>query len=111
MCQLLLKIESILESIVVGCVAICNIDCDVIIVTVGQVNVVAVVSSCSVGTRHFIVVVNFNTIVKSTLAPVCVNTHPTTSPKRISIKPTPAHISTIFQTSSFHALRSVVKLG
>jgi len=111
MCQLLLKIESILESIVVGCVAICNIDCDVIIVTVGQVNVVAVVSSCSVGTRHFIVV-NFNTVVKSTLAPVCVtNTYPTTSSKRISIKPTPAHISTIFQTRSFHALRRVVKLG
>jgi len=84
-CQLL-KIDSILECIV-GCVAICNINCDVIIVTVSKVDVTAVVSRCSAGTGYFVIViiVDFNpNVVKSTLAPISVtNAHPATSSKRI----------------------------
>lgn len=89
MCQLL-KIDSVLECIVC-CVAVSNIDGYVVIVTVGEVNIVAVVPRCSVGTRHF-VVVNFNpnvvcitqAVLECTLASICVTTaHPAASSKRI----------------------------
>lgn len=89
MCKLLLKIYSILECIV-GCVTICNINCYVVIVTVGKVDVAAVISGCCVGTcRYFVVtvIVNFNpnVVVKSTLVPISIvtNTHPAASSKRI----------------------------
>jgi len=89
MCQLL-KIDSILEC--VGCVTICNVNGYVVIVTVGKVDVIAIIPRCS-GTGYFIIVsiiVGFNpvcitqAVLKSALASICVtNTYPTTSSKRI----------------------------
>jgi hypothetical protein len=113
----LLEVYSILER-VIGGVAVCNVDGDVIIVTVGQVDVAAVVPwwwwwcSCGTGTCGHLVfraaVVNLNpnvvSITQAVVKPFAtIHGYPTTSSQPVS-----PYISTIFESLCLDPLHRVI---